>query len=47
VVLRENTYSSNLIGGLGSVVRVEGVPIVESIEEVYDGNVNWFSEMFD
>ena len=46
LVLQGNTYEGNYAGSRRSVVQVEGFPAVESVDERYVENYNWFEKAF-
>ena len=43
LILEENEYSRNFAAIDGSVVWVEGFPVVHTIKEIYKDNKNWLN----
>jgi hypothetical protein len=42
LTLKNNVYSQNFAGSKASVALIEGFPLVQSSDEVYENNENWF-----
>ena len=46
LILKNNTYDHNHAGSMRSIVEAAGFYLVESIDEKYSGNENWWEESY-
>ena len=47
IVLMNNFYDRNLAGPKRSIVNIEGFPAIDSIGELYEGNIGWTESNFE